>query len=118
MKKLPGKYPMVKSRLHANSDVPSPCVAICTLNENLCIGCGRTIAEITGWTGFSTERQSEIVAAARQRLAACEGATATATDSARPSNSLPLNTKRARTRRALEHDNVTSSVVATTRPAP
>lgn len=32
----------------------SPCVRRCTLNEyDVCIGCGRTLDEITAWGGMS-----------------------------------------------------------------
>ena len=32
----------------------SPCTSICRLNEgDLCVGCGRTVDEIIGWTRMS-----------------------------------------------------------------
>lgn len=51
--------------------VPSPCVQICTLDPAgaLCLGCGRTLAEIGEWAAASPQRQCEIVAAAAARLA-------------------------------------------------
>ncbi len=34
--------------------VESPCVRLCTLDEqDVCVGCGRTIQEITGWSAMS-----------------------------------------------------------------
>ena len=40
----------------------SPCVNICTLNDQrVCLGCRRTLAEIVGWTGLSAEEQWRIV---------------------------------------------------------
>lgn len=50
---------------------PSPCVQVCTLDPagTLCLGCGRTLAEIGEWVSASPERQREIVAAAAVRLA-------------------------------------------------
>lgn len=40
--------------------INSPCIKICKLNEDkVCIGCYRTIDEITGWKTFTeTEKQS------------------------------------------------------------
>jgi predicted Fe-S protein YdhL (DUF1289 family) len=50
---------------------PSPCVNICTLDAAgaLCLGCGRTLAEIAEWSTATPERQREIVAGAEVRLA-------------------------------------------------
>ena len=47
----------------------SPCVRNCCLNErDLCIGCGRFIAEITGWMDFTDEQKNSVIKAAEQRL--------------------------------------------------
>lgn len=32
---------------------PSPCVGVCELKDNVCIGCNRTIEEITNWVPTS-----------------------------------------------------------------
>ena len=41
--------------------VESPCVSVCTLDENdICEGCGRTLPEIMGWTRM-TESEKENV---------------------------------------------------------
>jgi uncharacterized protein len=49
--------------------VESPCIKVCVLDaqpdgESVCIGCGRTIDEIAGWSRMS----------AADQLAACERA--------------------------------------------
>lgn len=31
----------------------SPCCGVCTIEDGLCIGCGRTMDEITAWPGLS-----------------------------------------------------------------
>jgi predicted Fe-S protein YdhL (DUF1289 family) len=51
--------------------VPSPCIEVCTLDPagELCLGCGRTLAEIGEWSSAEPDRQREIVAAAKARLA-------------------------------------------------
>ena len=50
--------------------VPSPCISICQLDPaQVCIGCGRSIAEIAEWSQASAGRKRAIVEAARQRRA-------------------------------------------------
>ena len=39
-------------------DIESPCVKICTLEDGVCIGCGRTQDEIREWV-IMTEVQRE-----------------------------------------------------------
>ena len=42
--------------------VPSPCVDICRLDaQELCIGCRRTIGEISEWSRASEARRREIL---------------------------------------------------------
>lgn len=38
----------------------SPCVQICTLDDDVCIGCGRTVAEIANWTRMSVEEKQAV----------------------------------------------------------
>jgi predicted Fe-S protein YdhL (DUF1289 family) len=51
------------------SQVASPCVQVCILDEGLgyCVGCGRTRAEIWHWTRCSDEEKREIIGAAAAR---------------------------------------------------
>jgi len=43
--------------------VESPCINVCTLDaQKVCIGCGRTIAEIAAWPSLSAEERRAIVA--------------------------------------------------------
>ena len=45
-----------------SSIVVSPCTNICQLNaENICIGCYRSIDEITGWNVLSNEKKMSIL---------------------------------------------------------
>lgn len=49
--------------------VPSPCRDVCQLDQaDICIGCGRSVAEITEWTRADNERRLQIRAAARARI--------------------------------------------------
>jgi len=50
----------------------SPCVRLCTLDpeRGICVGCGRTLAEIGNWMRYSDEERRAIMALLPQRLAA------------------------------------------------
>jgi uncharacterized protein len=51
--------------------IASPCVRNCCLDgEDICLGCGRSLAEITAWSGSSEpERRAILERAARRRYA-------------------------------------------------
>jgi uncharacterized protein len=44
--------------------VVSPCVGVCRLEPatGICLGCGRTIAEIAAWSGLSPRERAAILA--------------------------------------------------------
>ncbi|WP_081664019.1 DUF1289 domain-containing protein [Metapseudomonas resinovorans] len=47
---------------------PSPCIRRCCLDDaDVCVGCGRTLAEICEWGQASEPRRREICAAAERR---------------------------------------------------
>ncbi len=49
----------------------SPCVKICELDrDDVCVGCGRTRAEIGGWTSMSEPQKAKVVELAAQRRSA------------------------------------------------
>jgi predicted Fe-S protein YdhL (DUF1289 family) len=49
---------------------PSPCVRLCTLNEqDICVGCGRTLDDIKAWSTMSEPEKAACVARARFTLA-------------------------------------------------
>jgi hypothetical protein len=53
---------VVDSALSGQGGVPSPCVDICRLDaRGLCIGCRRTIEEISEWSRASEARRREIL---------------------------------------------------------
>ena len=54
------------------ADIESPCNKICAVDpaSGMCVGCGRTLAEIEGWIRFSTEERARIMAELPRRLAA------------------------------------------------
>ena len=51
------------------SEVKSPCISVCTMDEasGLCLGCYRTIDEIQGWWDLDAKSQQKIVDLASQR---------------------------------------------------
>ncbi|MGH8353999.1 MAG: DUF1289 domain-containing protein [Pseudomonas sp.] len=49
--------------------VPSPCRRACCLDgQDICIGCGRSLAEILEWGGADNARRRDICDAAQARL--------------------------------------------------
>ena len=53
----------------AGGRVPSPSRRLGTLNEqDVCVGCGRTLADITGWTTMTDDEQRACVERARSRV--------------------------------------------------
>ncbi len=50
----------------------TPCVKLCVIDRarGLCAGCGRTLAEIGGWTAYSDAERRAIMAGLPARLAA------------------------------------------------
>lgn len=48
---------------------PSPCVRQCTLSDDdVCMGCGRALEDITHWYAMSDEEKAACVARGRERL--------------------------------------------------
>ncbi len=39
----------------------TPCIRICQLQGNICIGCYRTIEEITNWLKYTDEQRQQII---------------------------------------------------------
>ena len=50
------------------SKIVSPCIKVCTLQDNFCIGCGRSTQEIAEWTKASDKRKREILERLSDRL--------------------------------------------------
>lgn len=51
--------------------VTTPCIKLCVVDREagLCAGCGRTLAEIGGWLGFSEAERAAILDLLPARLA-------------------------------------------------
>jgi predicted Fe-S protein YdhL (DUF1289 family) len=53
-----------------NAPVPSPCIDVCRLDvRGLCVGCRRTIGEISEWSRASEGRRREILQQLASRVA-------------------------------------------------
>jgi len=39
----------------------SPCVSICKVENDICIGCGRTLKEIASWTSYTLDQRREVL---------------------------------------------------------
>jgi predicted Fe-S protein YdhL (DUF1289 family) len=50
--------------------IESPCVRICAIDpaSELCMGCGRTLDEITRWYGMSSDERQRIMAELAARM--------------------------------------------------
>jgi predicted Fe-S protein YdhL (DUF1289 family) len=51
--------------------IESPCNQVCAVDprSGLCIGCGRSVAEIASWTRYSADERRRIMAELPGRLA-------------------------------------------------
>ena len=57
------------------ADIESPCNKVCVVDPSsaLCIGCGRSLAEIAGWLRFTPEERVRIMSELPQRLSILAG---------------------------------------------
>ena len=48
----------------------SPCIDVCVMDtqSDLCAGCGRTLAEIAGWSSFTPAERRKIMAELPARM--------------------------------------------------
>jgi uncharacterized protein len=60
--------------------ISTPCVKVCVVDpvSALCVGCGRTVAEIAGWGAMSEPERLAVMAGLEQRLIAMRSRTARA----------------------------------------
>jgi uncharacterized protein len=56
--------------------ITTPCIKVCAVSgqTGLCIGCGRTLAEIAAWGGLSEAQRQAVMAELPARLAQTEKA--------------------------------------------
>lgn len=65
--------------------VSTPCIRICTLDPagRLCLGCGRTVAEIGAWGGMDEAARKAVMAVLPARLSLYRQGLACVTEAAR-----------------------------------
>jgi predicted Fe-S protein YdhL (DUF1289 family) len=62
---------MLNDRPIHEKPVRSPCVNICALDDaDMCIGCQRTAAEITGWGRMSNDERRSVLTSCDERAQA------------------------------------------------
>jgi len=49
------------------NEVKSPCINICKLENNKCVGCGRSKHDITYWEEYSNEKRFQIMRQLKKR---------------------------------------------------
>jgi uncharacterized protein len=51
--------------------ISTPCVKVCVIDPHsaLCVGCGRTVAEIAAWTAMSEAERGAVIAGLGPRMA-------------------------------------------------
>jgi predicted Fe-S protein YdhL (DUF1289 family) len=56
--------------MSAPASISTPCIKVCIVDgkSGLCLGCGRTLAEIAAWGGMDEERRRAIMADLPERL--------------------------------------------------
>lgn len=62
--------------------IETPCNKVCAVDPvfALCVGCGRTTAEIAGWIGFTIEERRRIMDDLARRLTRMQRAARAQTD--------------------------------------
>jgi predicted Fe-S protein YdhL (DUF1289 family) len=62
---------MSSDNLSHEKPVRSPCVNICALDDaDICVGCQRTVAEITGWSRMSNDQRRAVLLLCGERAQA------------------------------------------------
>jgi predicted Fe-S protein YdhL (DUF1289 family) len=41
--------------------IESPCISVCRYEDEVCVGCGRTVDEIVGWYDMSDDEKQAVL---------------------------------------------------------
>jgi predicted Fe-S protein YdhL (DUF1289 family) len=41
--------------------IESPCISVCRYENEVCVGCGRTVDEITNWYDMSNDKKQAVL---------------------------------------------------------
>lgn len=65
----------------------SPCIGICRLDvDGVCVGCGRTMAQIAAWPGMTEAERLQIMSVLPEQERAANGAGGTFEDESAPNS--------------------------------
>ena len=42
-------------------EVQSPCISVCRYEDEVCVGCGRTVDEVVEWYNFNDEEKQAVL---------------------------------------------------------
>ncbi|WP_313087424.1 DUF1289 domain-containing protein [Pseudomonas sp.] len=48
----------------------NPCISVCKLQDDICLGCGRSRDEMKGWKGMKNKERKQVNERAAERLKA------------------------------------------------
>ena len=43
------------------SQIESPCISVCRMENEVCVGCGRTLEEVVEWYNFTDEQKQAVL---------------------------------------------------------
>ena len=50
-----------KDKLNMRKKIKSPCIDVCKLKNDVCVGCGRTSYQIRNWSKFRSNKRDHII---------------------------------------------------------
>ena len=50
-----------KDKLNMRKKIKSPCIDVCKLKNDVCLGCGRTSYQIRNWSKFRSNKRDQII---------------------------------------------------------
>lgn len=61
---MAGEFAVKDEDVWKRDEIQSPCVKLCVVHpeERICIGCHRSIAEISGWSRMTAEERAAVMA--------------------------------------------------------
>ncbi len=57
-------------RRMVDTSIPSPCIQVCQVENDICVGCGRSVDDIRAWIIMTADEKTQSLHDAEQRLAA------------------------------------------------
>ena len=53
--------------------IKSPCIDVCKLKNDVCVGCGRTSYQIRNWSKFRSNKRDQIIQQLKSKNYRCVG---------------------------------------------